>query len=157
MKYNIDILEFFQTGKFDFLQIGKSKEWILNNFSPPDDWSNVKTLKQATIWRYGNIELHFDNQELVLIFSDYIEDLDGGKSIVLNKWILDRPKSLTLSNIIKEFNNHNMDFTVIHNNLNYVELKILKSKVNLTFCIDEDERINANGFSLCAFSLSSKR
>jgi len=41
--------------------------------------------------------------------------------------------------------------------LNYVELKILKSKVNLTFYIDEDDRINANDFSLCSFSLGSKR
>ena len=85
----IDILDFFKTGKFDYLKLGHSKEWILNNFPDPDDFGMGENLLTAKIWFYGNIELHFDKSELFLIFSENINDLNGGQFLKLNKWILD--------------------------------------------------------------------
>lgn len=91
----IDLLEFFKTGKFDYLKLGLTKEWIINNFPDPDGMS--KSCYKHPIWRYGNIELHFhDDQTLFLIYSDYIDTLDGGKSLRLNKWILEEPEKLTM-------------------------------------------------------------
>jgi hypothetical protein len=80
-KIHIDILSFIRTGKFDYLKIGQTKEWILNNFPDPDDIGIGDTIKNAQIWFYGNIELHFDKDELSLIFSENIVGLDGGPSI----------------------------------------------------------------------------
>ena len=60
-KINIDFEEFFTTGKFDFLKLGKTKEWILNNFPDPDGFDEYPEIYKDDIWRYGNIELHFNN------------------------------------------------------------------------------------------------
>ena len=35
-KVEIDMLKLFKTGKFDFLKMEQSKEWILNNFPDPN-------------------------------------------------------------------------------------------------------------------------
>ena len=37
-KIKVSIKDFFLDGKFDFIEIGQSKEWILNNFPKPDDF-----------------------------------------------------------------------------------------------------------------------
>lgn len=151
-KINIDILEFFQTGKFDYLKPGQTKNWILNNFPDPDDFGLGKNLNNAKIWRYGNLELHFDEQELFLIFADHIDILDGGDSIDLDKWILDKQSELDLEKIIKEFNKLKMDFSVTNKReLDLIELKIIKSKVKLTFHGDNEKDINK--FKLGSFSL----
>ena len=91
----IDFLEFFKTGQFDFLKLGQTKEWILNNFPDPDGNIDKKTLlkvKGFDIWTYGDIELHFKNKILFLIYSDYWYEwkLEGGKNLKLKKWILRR-------------------------------------------------------------------
>src|SRR5689334_18675877 len=91
----IDLLEFFKTGKFDYVKLGQSKEWIVNNFPDRDDATDYNY--NDPIWRYGNIELHFrDDETLHLIYSDYIDTLDGGPSLRFDKWILNEPENLTL-------------------------------------------------------------
>jgi len=45
------LLELFKTGKFVFIKIGQSKNWILNNFPYPDDFEAGKTLETSEIWR----------------------------------------------------------------------------------------------------------
>ena len=55
----IDLLTFFRTGHFDCLKIGQDRETILHNFPDPDDWSARSPMERASIWRYGNVELHF--------------------------------------------------------------------------------------------------
>lgn len=68
----VDLLEFFRIGKFDYLKLGQTKEWIINNFPDPDGM-NTDTY-ESPIWVYGNIELHFnDDETLYLIYSDYID------------------------------------------------------------------------------------
>jgi len=50
----INLLTFFKTGKFDYLKLGKTKEWILNNFPDPDgDFEKEEYLKNhVNIWQY---------------------------------------------------------------------------------------------------------
>ncbi len=74
-KLELNILDFFKSGIFDFIKLGQSKDWILANFPDPDDFGMGKDLKSAAIWRYGNIEFYFSNEILVMIFSDYINQL----------------------------------------------------------------------------------
>jgi hypothetical protein len=71
-KITIDLLDFIKYGKFDYIKIGKSKEWIINNFPDPDFLSKSPEVYNHPIWQYGNIEFHFNNEELFLIYSDYI-------------------------------------------------------------------------------------
>ncbi len=69
---HISIYNFMMFGKFDSIEIGQTKEWILNNFPNPDDRIVQKRGQGFDIWRYGTIEFHFVGEELVLIFSDSI-------------------------------------------------------------------------------------
>ncbi len=153
-KIHINILEFFKTGRFDYLELGQTKEWIINNFPDPDGIESGEKIKNTNIWCYGNLELHFYNHKLFLIFSDYIETLSGGDSIDFDKWILDKPQELILEKVVGEFNKLKIDFSITHKiNLDQVELEIIESKVKLTFHGEEEE--DANKFKLVAFSLSA--
>ncbi len=108
----IDLLEFIRTGKFDYLQLGQTRAWVLNHFPDPDGF------KQGDNWRrnkfeiftYGNFELHFYQDILYLIFSDNL-DLDGGPSLKLtNQWILEKEEELTLPYVINELLKEKIDF-----------------------------------------------
>jgi hypothetical protein len=153
---DIDILDFFKTGKFDYLKLGHSKEWILNNFPDPDDFGMGENLMTAEIWFYGNIELLFDKNELFLIHTENIKDLDGGQFLNLEKWILEEPNKLTLSYFIKNLNIQRVDFSKKTEKLDseYIRLHISGSNVTLTFLDEENTVIDPNEFMLSAFSLT---
>ncbi len=63
-RITIDLLEFIQSAKFDYIKLGQTKEWILNNFPDPDGLQDSAEVYDNPIWWYGNIELHFNGQEL---------------------------------------------------------------------------------------------
>lgn len=152
-KIKIDFLEFFKSGKFDFIKLGQTKEWILNNFPEPDSRFSGKMLKNAfDIWTYGDIEFHFAGQELFLIYSDYCTTLKGGKKLKLNKWILSDVSKLKLLYVLTELNSNNIDYKKKTDNLGVI-LR-LKSGVELTFeNINETDNLSANEFQLVAFGL----
>ncbi len=156
MKFNnkikVSIKEFFLYGKFDFIELGQSKEWILNNFPNPDDFGSGNTIQKAKVWRYGNLEFHFEKDRLNMIFSDYIDNLSIGNNLILEKWILKKPSKLFLKNVINKLNKQKMDFSICHiKTLNYVELFLHKSKVTLTFCPYENGCATFNNYILKAF------
>ncbi|PKV51537.1 hypothetical protein ATE84_3622 [Aquimarina sp. MAR_2010_214] len=127
IKVDIDILDFVKTGEFGFLKLGESKEEIISQGFPPEDWLNGETKESSRIWRYGNIELHFDNgNHLSGIFTDYVSDIDCGESIsISNWWILPNGKaSPDLLSTIKELNYLNLDYTKTTFNVGYIELKL---------------------------------
>jgi hypothetical protein len=155
-KITIDILNFIRTGQFDCLKPGQTKEWILNNFPDPDDIGMGNSLENAQIWFYGNIELHFDKDKLFLIFSESIVDLNGGKSLKLNKWVLSDTENLKLSNFIQKLNIAHIDFSkkTEKYDLEYVRLRIFESNVEFTFVDEEKKLNNPNEFKLSSFGLS---
>ena len=163
----IDLLQFFKTGKFDYLKLGQTKQWILNNFPDPDQAGHDHY--SNPIWFYGDIELHFGNDEkLFLIYSEYIDTLEGGPSLRLDKWILNEPEKLTLEYVIRHLNKERVSFKLEHktDSQGFVDarLQMLESKVLLRFASQETEDdINeflarcktedSNTFKLTAFSL----
>lgn len=151
---DIEILEFFKTGKFDYLKIGQSKEYILNNFPDPDYFTTYKEFSRYNIWCYGNIELHFNDDILWMIFSDYIGTLNGGNSIRINKWILSKPKKLNLLYTINQLNKENIDFKKITDKkLQFVTLH-LASNVELSFHHqDNDTENDPNNYMMESFYL----
>lgn len=129
-----------------------------------------KACYKHPIWRYGNIELHFhDDQTLYLIYSDYIDTLDGGKSLRLNKWILNEPENLTLEYVIRHLNKEKVNFKLEHKTLfqGFVvaNIELSESKVLLGFAPEETENdideflarcktADSNTFKLVSFSLA---
>ena len=99
---NIDMLDFLRDGRFDCIEPGQTKEWILNNFPDPDGKCRIAD----DIWLYGNIEFHFGDGELVHIYSDHFphEKLHGGRHIALKRRLLSRVKKLSLPRVIRWLN-----------------------------------------------------
>jgi hypothetical protein len=169
---DINLLEFFRTGQFDYIKLGQTKKWISNNFPDPD--ITYKDNYESPIWFYGNIEFHFhDEEDLFLIWCDHLESLNAGQNINLDKWILSQPENLTLEFVIKNLNKERIDFKLRHGQLtsgySSATIEILKSNVELSFNLEEkdDEDFekeyllrcktdDSNSFTLSSFSLMNK-
>ncbi|WP_337085170.1 hypothetical protein [Elizabethkingia anophelis] len=152
----IDFLDFFKTGKFDYIKLGQTKEWILNNFPDPNDRYLEDWVKRndIDIWLYGNIEFHFFKEELMMIFSDHFNHakLSGGKNIKIKPWIFKNTEKLTLAFVFSELNTNKIDFKKKTDEFG-VRLR-LQSGVELTFENKEDvENLSPNYFHLTSFAL----
>jgi hypothetical protein len=135
-RITIDLLEFIKTGQFDHIRIGQTRQWILNNFADPDDFQDSPDIYNSPIWRFGNIEFHFNKDELFLIHSDYIDTLDGGESLELKKWIFSEPQKLVLIYVLEQLNQERINFKVEHQasgELSVVNVTIIRSGVVLSF------------------------
>ena len=94
--------------------------------------------KEGSIWTYGNIEFHFDDNILYLIFCDNFsifdevagmltDQWDAGKHIDLRKWIFEKANSLKCSEVMSILNQNKINFSLFHNpNLGNVVIRILK-------------------------------
>ena len=150
-KIQINLEEFITLGKFYFIKIGQNKEWILNNFPEPDDFGGGKSIDDATIWRYGNIEFHFIKDKLEMIFCDYIQDINGGDSLELDISLLHNLKNLTFDSISKKLTSLKVNYSVQHElSLNQVFLKVTESNIEMRFDGMDNEINHPNDFILFA-------
>lgn len=164
----IDLLEFIRTGKFDFIKLGKTKEWILSNFSDPDNL-DLDTYR-SPVWCYGNIEFHFHEEELFLIYSDYVNELSGGPHLTFRKWLFDNPKQLTLGKVAWQLATERIGFQlsygILTNGCMSATITALASNVKLSFSLaqrfDESQaqyaarlrETDSNLYEMFAISLS---
>lgn len=137
-KLTIDLEVFFKTGKFDYVKLGHTKEWIINNFPNPDGFDRDFTVYENDVWLYGNIEFHFNNDVLFLIYSDYINNLSGGISLELKKWFIDNPKLRNFKDFTSLLNDYHINYskTSSQKESNTVSLN-LESGVKLGFVLEE--------------------
>ena len=137
-KIKIDLLNFIQTGAFDYIKPGQTKEWILQNFPDPDYFSAEFLKPACKIWTYCNIEFHFDKTaELRSIFSDYVQQLDAGENIELDTWILKNHPLPCLAFVQAELNRLGTDYCK-HSNSVGIQL-ITQAGVELGFSTDTDD------------------
>ena len=139
---DIDLLTFIKTGKFDYIKLGQTKEWIINNFPDPDE--NYADNYNSPIWFYGDIEFHFnDDNKLFLVYSDRIDTLNGGQSLRLHKWIFDKPQELTIQNVTnhlaKERIGYQLKYGTLSNAFTSATIEILSSGVTMGFSLPENE------------------
>lgn len=167
-KLHIDFKTFFLEGRFDFLTLGNTKEWVINNFPDPDGFEEINDIVyRSSIWTYGQIELHFDNDELYMIFSDYIYTLDGGPHLTLDKWFLVDTDQLTLIDVLTYLNQEHIEYSKKNVMVMDDMLKVeLASGVGLGFVLPQldDETddafssrvkaTNHNEFEMCHFDYS---
>lgn len=167
-KIKVDFKDFFLKGEFDFLKIGKTKEWIIHNFPDPDFFEEINDeVYRSSIWTYGQIELHFNGDELFMIFSDYIDELDGGEYLMLDKWFLIDPDHLKLKDVLTILNQEHIEYCKKNVMAELIKIE-LPSGVNLGFSLNEldnetdDEfssrikRTNHDEFEMSYFDLSKK-
>jgi hypothetical protein len=87
-----------------------------------------------------------------LIFSDYIEELDGGENLELDKWIFEDYSKLNLAYVLSELNKNGIDYCK-SSNIHEVRLKT-KNGVELNFNIEhENFKMDSNLLMLSSISL----
>lgn len=152
----IDFLQFIKHGKFDYIKLGQSKEWILNNFPDPDGFSEEFLHPQCVIWTYGNIEFHFNKQNILfLIYSDYLHELDGGESLDLDKWILEDYPKLNLAYVLSQLNKAEIDYCKSNNQ--FAVTLSTRAGVELGFSKDsEDDVSDPNMLQIYSFSFMDR-
>jgi hypothetical protein len=141
-KIPISLLDVLKSGRFDYLKIGMSKDEVMSVFPEPEDF-NGKSLAKATIWRYGNFELHFTSKNvLVGVFNDYVGSFNGGKYLEIDAWILNNTEECKLLSIQQQLNEEGIDYEKITTTFGQIELKITKTSVHLIF--DKPDEQNKN-------------
>lgn len=104
------MLELVRTGKFGPLHRGVARAAVRDMLGSPPAWGMEHSVEQATIWRYGDIELHFTDDVLSWIFSDQEDFTDGGETLRVDSWVVHR--GLQLKEFESHLNNVDVDFTV---------------------------------------------
>ncbi len=67
----ISLLSFVQTGRLGDVDLGVTRAEVEGAFGLPNDWWAKYEIPNSPIWKYGNIEIHFDAEDKVfLIFCD---------------------------------------------------------------------------------------
>ena len=153
----VDIRNFFLSGKFDFLELGQTQVWILANFPDPD-WYDESAFRyrKNDIWRYGEWEFHFADGRLNMIYTDCFQNktdgckLSGGVALDLDAWILNDAANLTLQKVIYELNQNDIDFEKYRGVSDWIVLYLPVSQIEL--CFGGENLINPNDFSLLSLS-----
>ncbi|BDD09496.1 hypothetical protein FUAX_19280 [Fulvitalea axinellae] len=145
--------DFIRTGVFGKIRLGLRKDEIEALGLTPDMWLNKMNKETSPIWRYGNLELHFDDRKhLSGIFNDYIHDIQGGNRItIVNHW----KKVPTLSDILEELNRIEKDYTKQTNEYGTITLELL-NRVYFMFESEQENTVETkkedpNLYSLVAF------
>lgn len=151
-KANIDTLQFLMTGFFGQITLGCLDNELLAWFGEPDDASDYN-LRKACIWKYGDIEFHFDDSRRVaLIFAEYFKKYPRGGSRlkVTRSSVLKGEKKLY--KVECELKRLGIPFTLEVPSFDTNQtLLILQSGVKLAFINEREEYVK--GIGLVNFSL----
>lgn len=138
-KIDIDLKDFILNGKFDFVELGQTQEWLLHNFADPDDQGDMGN--QIEIWRFGTIEFYFLEKQLFQIYCDGFHGFKLSQSLKIQPWILKKYKRMTLSKFLKILNRECVNYSVKHDlKLKNVAVKISKSQMVLYFSPEYDAK-----------------
>ena len=156
---NISLKKFILKGEFDLVKLGVTKSWLQLNFIEPDDVMSGLTHETSPIWRYGNIEFHFNKDVLWMIYSDYVDDLQGGDKINLDKWILNRRTNTKIADWTAELYKNVKNYRVVHLP-DFEQVKLILNEeddgVVLTFINHSEHPSRPDEYILGAIQLWSK-
>ena len=82
-------LDLARTGKLSPIHLGTSRAEGEQCLGRAPSWALADHADVATIWRYGDIELYFDDEDRVyMLFSDHNDLCDGGATWNIEPWII---------------------------------------------------------------------
>jgi len=94
MVHRVSLKDVLRTGEFGNVRFGLSEPEILALLGPPDDvGTTTRKRKRPLLWKYGEVEFHFDFQtpNLIGIAINFWEERSipsGGTVIELDPWII---------------------------------------------------------------------
>jgi len=89
---SVSMKEFLCTGAFGPIHLGMPRTDVEEIFGPPNAMSTtINDDSLPAIWKYGDIEMHFEpSDNLSSIYTDEFDVPSGGQAIDLDPWILRR-------------------------------------------------------------------
>lgn len=105
------MLELVRTGKLGPLHRGVARAAVRDMLGMPPAWGMEDAVEHASIWRYGDIELHFKDDVLTWIFSDHEHLSDGGQTLKVDSWVIHR--GLQLNDFERHLNEAEIGFTIV--------------------------------------------
>jgi len=97
---DVSLKTLIETGTIGPVSLGMSRPQVQSFLGSPEDVGGAsRKHREPSIWKYGDIELHFDHSEdeLWLIHLDDFVVPSGGNSIRLDPWILTNALTLELA------------------------------------------------------------
>lgn len=153
-----DFFQFVKHGKFDSVELGCTKEWLLTNFKTPN--SQHEMSEGMFIWLYDRIEFHFYEDTLFQIWCDdlnYLKDLIK-KSVDNSKFngsLLVKNIQPTLMSLMFDLSNQCIDFdTTFDCEFKTARIRISNSQVDLHFEDGRDDAKFVSSYNLVAIGYS---
>ncbi len=106
------LLDFVKTGEIGPIHIGQERGDVLSSIGKPNLWGTEEHMVLATIWRYGDIEIYFNDNKVDMIFSDHDNLNDGGNSIKIDSWGIKR--DLNIVSFQKKLQDQGVSFKSKH-------------------------------------------
>jgi len=125
----ISLQDFIISGELGPIRLGMSRTEVEKQLGKADDWSTSHTNQQfPAIWKYGNVELHFgDDDKVEMIF------LDGfrSNSDKIDLWILnDQLFAAELEDALKA---KHIDYIIQSSETNQTDLLIITVNHSIEF------------------------
>ncbi len=92
----VNLRDFIRTGEFAGVGLGATEAEILALLGEPDHVGGTsRRQRRPLIWKYGDFELHFppEDDRLKRIYIDDFDIPRGGRTLVLDPWIIRRDLS----------------------------------------------------------------
>jgi hypothetical protein len=86
----VSLLDFAKTGQFGPITIGSTRTEVRTAFGDPTDYTARQPMELADVWRYGDLEIHFTDELVSLLYSDGFDIPEGGPTLKIDPWIIRR-------------------------------------------------------------------
>jgi len=147
------MLDFARTGRMGPIHCGLPREDLRKLLGDPPNWAApASSASRAKLWRYGDVEFHFfDLQNVGMIFSDHDNLADGGDTLCLDPWVIQ--KELPRAQFEADLAGVGIDFVFVHPAFDPSQSIILTiAKVNFLF-IEKQESFGPPP-GLCSWSIT---
>jgi hypothetical protein len=110
---NVSLKDLIVAGRFGSVSLGMSRAQVESSLGKPDDVGGAsRNYRKPSIWKYGDVELHFvpGADSLFLIHLDDFDVPSGGKLVNFDPWIIRR--SLAPSEAAEHLSQSGIDYEV---------------------------------------------
>ena len=87
---HVEMKSFLASGVFGQISFPVSRQTIAALLGEPDEWTTEQPRSKASIWKYANVEFHFESRSDAawLIYADDLASFTGNSALVLDEWII---------------------------------------------------------------------
>ncbi len=144
MMIHASMLELARSGKFGPLRHGMTHDELRELLGSPPLWGTQQTEDRARIWRYGDIEFHFEAWAVSFIFSHHKNMTDGGPTMTIDPWTVRR--GLPRHEFERHLAQHGVNFTVARWQYDTSQQHITTdSGVVFSFVVEPEEEWDQSG------------